>query len=658
MAQLRIEQVAAPDFSSVSDMLRNVNQSFNTGIESAKSILDKYNEGQQAKGDQALVGALAGLKSEEELANFLQTTDLASMNISDKMRENILGARATILGNDSTRDSNSRANALEGREAAEYADKVAARDELRGMTPAYVAALAEGQRYGTGTGGSQSQDVQAQVYQGLLDRGVPPHIAEGFMMNFQDESGFNIDITEKEPNVHGTRGKGLYQLTGDRREKFEKQFKNNYSIDNQLDFLMQELKTSESRAAAKIFAAQDAGSAGAAIVSEFLRPAQEHKNARVARYTGGQGWTSSGVSTKPITENSVGGQGMTDFVSVLQAGTHRTPDEAAKLYNSVLSQQSAGQTQIDTAEAKRQSEVSAAAEIAAIQNPNNLSPDAVTKELLSTSGLSPSNVLVTAGKDRSAFYGVIAPAIAPDTQVTDALVRSAATDATNSGKDPLARSFALAESFDNAENTGQALLSEFEVPKDANMDSAYVDRKLQSMADAAGITKGQMAATISSVSQGNFEQFNSMLKAAPDEKLYATIMSIAERNFGADAQAAMESQRSNTSRREAERASAELQLSTARTRAAKLPIGSRERAAAEAEINNLRDTILKGMTPQEREQNLVDYISKTGMGSRLQGLNPNSAEFFKAMAELEETIKADSTLSLNEKELLLRDFRG
>ena len=68
MAQLRIEQVAAPDFSSVSDMLRNANQGFNTVIESAKGILDKYNQGQQAKGDQALVGALAGLKSEEELA--------------------------------------------------------------------------------------------------------------------------------------------------------------------------------------------------------------------------------------------------------------------------------------------------------------------------------------------------------------------------------------------------------------------------------------------------------------------------------------------------------------------------------------------------------------------------------------------------------------
>jgi hypothetical protein len=46
------------------------------------------------------------------------------------------------------------------------------------------------------------------------------------------------------------------------------------------------------------------------------------------------------------------------------------------------------------------------------------------------------------------------------------------------------------------------------------------------------------------------------------------------------------------------------------------------------------------------------------MGSRLQGLDPNSAEFFRAMSQLEETIKADSSLSANEKELLLRDIRG
>ena len=273
--------------------------------------------------------------------------------------------------------------------------------------------------------------------------------------------------------------------------------------------------------------------------------------------------------------------------------------------------------------------------------------------------MSAANILATAGQDRSAFNGVIAPALAPDTEVNAALARTGAADAAAAGNDPLARSFALAETFDNAEGgAGTALLSQFDVPEGSGLDPAYVDRRLQAMADDAGVTKGQMAATLSSVAQGNYEHFDRMLNAAPDEQIYASTMSIANRDFGAEAQATLETQRGEQSRREADRASAELQLSTARTRAAKLPAGSDARRAADAEVANLRDTVLRGMTPQEREQNLVDYISKTGMGSRLQGLDPNSAEFYRAMAQLEEAIKIDSTLTANEKELLLRDIRG
>ena len=204
------------------------------------------------------------------------------------------------------------------------------------------------------------------------------------------------------------------------------------------------------------------------------------------------------------------------------------------------------------------------------------------------------------------------------------------------------------------------------------MDPAYVDRRLQAMADDAGVTKGQMAATLSTVSQGNYEQFSRMLNAAPDENIYADTMSIAQRNYGADAQSALESQRSESSRREAERAAAELQLSTARTRAAKLPVGSSERAAAEAEINNLRDTILKSMTPQEREQNLVDYISKTKSASLLKSIQSDMikypegtpqgdsarADFQRAMDNLVQEVERDDSLTTNEKELLLRDIRG
>lgn len=671
MARLTIEQVKAPDFSASSEMLARANQGFASGMESAKGILNTYAEGQQVKGDQALIGTLAGLSSEEELANFLQTTDLTQMNISDTMRQNILTARESILGNNATRqsttnaaDANSRANAGEGRVAAEYADSVVARDELRGMTPAYVAALQEGQRGGYGASGNEREMLAATLQAEAGGEGVGGMLAAGAVIRNRAETG----------KYGGNSISGVIMQPG--------QFSAWNGVtgyaggEGAID--MNSLRVSE-----------DAYAAADAILSgNYQDPtggATHYYNPDVATPAWGAGanpsggqWTTIGnhIFGNPdgvrasasgpvegyvpgaITSNPMGGQAAADFTAALQAGTRMAPDQAAELFNSVLGQQAQGQSLIDAAEARRQGEAVAAATRDAILNPNNLTPDAVTRDLLSIDGVSAANTLATAGQDRSAFNGVIAPALTPDTEVNAALARTGAADAAAAGNDPLARSFALAETFDTAENTGQALLSQFDVPEGSGLDPTYVDRRLQAMADDAGVTKGQMAATLSSVAQGNYEQFDRMLNAAPDEQIYASTMSIANRDFGAEAQATLETQRGEQSRREADRASAELQLSTARTRAAKLPAGSDARRAADAEVANLRDTVLKGMTPQEREQNLVDYISKTGMGSRLQGLDPNSAEFYRAMAQLEETIKSDSTLTANEKELLLRDIRG
>lgn len=667
MARLTIEQVKAPDFSASSEMLTRANQSFNTGIDSAKGILDKYNTGQQAKGDQALVGALAGLSSEEELANFLQTTDLGSMNISDTMRQNILTARETILGNNATRqnttnaaDANSRANAGEGRVAAEYAEGVAARDELRALTPAYVGALAEGQTYGRGSNTNQdwlTYDNQGATRNDLLS----PELVGA--MSFLGDMGVTMRV------VSGGQKNNTTDGTGSTRHNHGNAADTDFYIgDRKLDWnnpqdlpIFQQIVTqAKANGVTGIGAGDDYMGAGRMHVG-FGNPGVWGANGQganapewlTAAYNGAPAGTAS------ITRNGTGGEAAAAFTAALQAGIRMAPDQAAALFNSVLDQQATGQGLIDTAEAKRQTEVGAAAQLAAIQNPNNLTPDAVTRDLMATDGLSAANQLAIAGQDRSAFNGVIVPALTPDLQVNAALSRTAAADTAAAGNDPLARSFALAETFDNAEGgAGKALMSQFDVPEGSGLDPAYVDRRLQSMADDAGVTKGQMAATLSSVAQGNYEQFDRMLSAAPDEDIYASTMSIANRDFGAEAQATLETQRGEQSRREADRASAELQLSTARTRAAKLPVGSDARRAADAEVANLRDTVLRGMTPQEREQNLVDYISKTGMGSRLQGLDPNSAEFFRAMTQLEETIKTDSTLTANEKELLLRDIRG
>lgn len=127
------------------------------------------------------------------------------------------------------------------------------------------------------------------LVQKLVERGMPAHIAQGFVMNFRDESGFDPGINEIEPVVPGSRGGfGLYQLTGPRRVQYEEYAQSKglpfEDEDAQLDWLMMELEGSESRAAEKIYQTSTPGEAAAAIVRHFLRPAEEHRESRAARY--------------------------------------------------------------------------------------------------------------------------------------------------------------------------------------------------------------------------------------------------------------------------------------------------------------------------------------------------------------------------------------
>lgn len=138
-------------------------------------------------------------------------------------------------------------------------------------------------------------EVPTYIYEGLVERGLPEHVAQGMLMNIKDESGFQESVEEYEPNVHGTRGKGLYQLTGDRREAFEEMYGDDYSVDNQLDFLMYELENTESSAFEDIMQTETPGEAGATIVREFLRPAEEYREERAARYINATPYTPRNV---------------------------------------------------------------------------------------------------------------------------------------------------------------------------------------------------------------------------------------------------------------------------------------------------------------------------------------------------------------------------
>lgn len=677
MARLTIEQVRAPDFSASSEMLARAAESFNTGIESAKGILGKYNEGQQAKGDQALLGALAGLSSEEELESFLQNTDLASMNISDTMRQNILGARGVILGNDSTRqsvvnarDSNSRANAGESRVAAEYADGVAARDEMRALTPAYVSALTEAQQYGRGASTAPGETPSWIRYENQnATRNDPLNPALVDSMSFLGEMGIEMRVVSGGQEAEGEGGERTGSTRHDHGNAADVDFYmggRRLSTENPDDIPILTQIVQQARANGVTGFGEGADYMGAGRVHIGFGPesvwgaggSSENAPEWLRAAVGGAPLGSPRTSTTPVTSNPMGGQAAAEFAAALQAGTRLTPDQASQLFNSVLDQQAGGQSLIDTVEAARQAELSAEATRAAILDPNNLSQTDVQRDLLSTPGLSFGNQLTTAGQDLSTYAGVIAPAVSPDAEVNAALERTRAADAAAAGQDPLSRSFELAQTFGAAEDVGGALLSEFEVPEGSGYDAEYVNRRITQLADDAGVTPAEMAATLSNVSQGNFQQFEAMFNAASDTDMYRTVLDLAKRDFSEENRDIYDRTQRESVSREAQRSAAELELTTARSRALKLPEGSPEREAADREVAALRDTLVAGRTPQERQQGLRDYISQTGMASRLQGLDPNSTEFNQAMLQLEEYIKVDPTLTDTEKELLLADIRG
>lgn len=344
-------QVAAPDLSAASAALARANNSFTSGLEGAQGILAKYGEGQVEKADNALLSELAGIGDEAEFDAFVDGGGLEGRNISEDLRTRILDTRSGLVSDDGVRarTAGTRAGtqirlAQEGRVAGDHAYGVRQRDELAGLSGALVGAHDEARTYGNQ--GAPQGTIQSQVYQGLLDRGFPEHIAQGFMMNFQDESGFDIDITEAEPNVHGTRGRGLYQLTGARRDAFEAKYGNDYSsLDNQLDFLVEELGGSESRARELIFNSQNAGEAAANIVNNFLRPASEHARERTARYVGQGGFTPSGEQTYATPQQDA-------FRQALAQSETLTPAQINSLLGQVNSAQGAGQGLLDDAAAR------------------------------------------------------------------------------------------------------------------------------------------------------------------------------------------------------------------------------------------------------------------------------------------------------------------
>lgn len=125
------------------------------------------------------------------------------------------------------------------------------------------------------------------VIAGLVQRGIPPHIAQGMVANMMAESRLDPGINEIAPLVEGSRGGyGLNQWTGPRRVQYE-QFAAQRGaapddLDTQLDFTLWELQNTERGAWNALQGAGDAREAARIYSERFLRPGIPHMDRRLA----------------------------------------------------------------------------------------------------------------------------------------------------------------------------------------------------------------------------------------------------------------------------------------------------------------------------------------------------------------------------------------
>lgn len=195
-----------------------------------------------------------------------------------------------LLGYKSGEDQRAADAAIKANAEQSQNDIAALLNGGAGFPSAVAAGASPTSAVATGTPASvPTGDMAGTIRQGLINRGLAPHLADAAILNFQDESGLNPGINEKNPIVAGSRGGyGLYQLTGPRRREYEafaaQRGVSPDDVDAQLDFFMGELAGSEAAAGKKFLSAPDTATAAQVLVNDFLRPAPEHRQARLAKY--------------------------------------------------------------------------------------------------------------------------------------------------------------------------------------------------------------------------------------------------------------------------------------------------------------------------------------------------------------------------------------
>lgn len=684
--RLRWNDIAAPNLSQTSQILANANRSFNTGLDSASSILDKYNAGQQEKADNDILTQIAGLNSEEELATFLNSDALQGKNLSETMRANVLGLRKNIIGygqdraniantQATTRNTNARttiAQAAEGRTASEYADGVAAREEYRGLTPYVVGASTEGNQYGF------TNDAPASLV--------------------RTESGGNFAAKNNETGSSGRKGHfGRVQFGRDRFDEAVaagavpqgmsiEEFGSNTPAAKAAqkraeDWHFGDIQNFISRGKLDQYIGRSFG--GTPITRDGM-VAIAHLGGKggLQRFleTGGlydpadSNGTKLSDYAKTHAGNTTGGNRSGPQFDALQnaiaQSVYLSPDQASNLLTSAYAAQKAGQGRIDAASAAAQQEQSAASILAAVQNPLNTNASGVTSTLLSDTALGSAQDRLSAVQRADGLLAndgplnsTLSPAVAPNTLLNATVEENLAAGQRSIDALPQTRIMDRAAQYES--NPTEALINELNLGNDGNdpqtflfgllgenFDEVEVTRKINDIARAAGVTPAMAAAGMVEKFRRDPFRNNTLDRRFVEDEVVGFIKD----TMSPEALQRYNNARISQERKSGETQGAQIRLRQLQTQAQKF--GANVPPQIANEISQLRDTLATGATPQEAEQRLQSYIRDNGMAARLKGLDPNSIDYDRAILELENYIQIDPNLTSKEKELLLLSVRG
>jgi hypothetical protein len=711
MARLTIEQIKAPDLSVASQATTRAGEAFQRGMSSASDLLSKYQEGLTAQGDAELTNLLAGAKNEDEWNAIVASTDFSKMNLSEGMRANIINRRDNVLGYEQDRAIRRGTDAttagtqattartyntigLENNQDARLQDnhdyKTTRREQLGGL----VGAVLESERDGRTNGYQQPAPAGTNLGPRADGSGIAfPSGSSGSDQKIayrnaiaaieSDGSGGYDAIGATNPTLG--RALGRYQIMEANLPAWSKRA------------LGREVSVDEFMANSDI---QDA-----IFDDRFGGYVEKYGEERAARaWFGGQGNMNSTSGSDAHGRLTIGDYGQ-DFLSNLKGGnqnpsararatqnpnqggaardrlyaalgntTHLDPATALSITGNDYDYATTGQGAINAENDRISSERLNAAIVAGIENPEIFRPGELTESVFNTPGLTDAQRLQAipiARQAEEAAGTLYTPSTKPNEVLNAAVQSQIDTDTRNFENSPSYSFIKDAEAYSSdpvaslqqkldLSNDPQALTEET-----SNNLMRYID---DIVSKNPNVSRGEVVAAmersfIKDPGDDDNSSFwynsditpNTIRRRFPEEKITELLGQFA----GPEARNRFDSQAlSNLSTRDGI-AKSQAKRNELLSQAQLYPDGSPEQQKLLQEAQNIENQLYSGNSQQTVERKLREYIEdKPSIVERLSGLNPNSMEYDKTLADIETGIQNDSSLSKTDKKLMIAALRG